>query len=400
MENHPGPWPDVPEPHDTYLDNALEKARAIASALGEPAIADDSGIEADALDGGPGPRSARFAGEGASDAENLAKLVEVIADEPSDARTARYRCVAAIAWPDGRALHAEGVCEGSLVATPRGAGGSATTRSSSPRANDARWPSSRTRRRTGSATAVGPSEPWRSSCPRSAGAARPVQRSGTETATVPGPRSGSGPRPPISVAGRRDGGTHARSEASRSTASRRLHHACADLPRRGGRGLRRDPLPAERSRVRRDPGRPQALGRRAPAPARPRGCPGSRAGRSLRRAPRRRRPTGARWSDQRRAAAGPGRHGPVRRSAIARGRPRAGPARRHPRGDRGHVAELGRRRPVPNAHGARDRVAADDRGRRARPVPLRRSSRSPGRSGTRGSGERSPPPSCASASPS
>lgn len=123
VENHPGPWPDVPEPHDTYLDNALEKARAIASALGEPAIADDSGIEADALDGAPGPRSARFAGEGASDAENLAKLVEVIADEPSDARTARYRCVAAIAWPDGRALHAEGVCEGALVATPQGVRG-------------------------------------------------------------------------------------------------------------------------------------------------------------------------------------------------------------------------------------------------------------------------------------
>ena len=123
VENHPGPWPDVPEPHDTYLDNALEKARAIASALGEPAIADDSGIEVDALGGGPGPRSARFAGEGASEAENLAKLVEVIAEEPSDARTARYRCVAAIARPDGRALHAEGFCEGSLLATPRGARG-------------------------------------------------------------------------------------------------------------------------------------------------------------------------------------------------------------------------------------------------------------------------------------
>jgi len=121
-ENHPVPWPDVHEPHDTYLDNALEKARAIASALGEPAIADDSGIEADALDGGPGPRSARFAGEGASDAENLAKLVGVIRDE-SSARTARYRCVAAIAWPDGRALHAEGVCDGTLVATPKGARG-------------------------------------------------------------------------------------------------------------------------------------------------------------------------------------------------------------------------------------------------------------------------------------
>jgi XTP/dITP diphosphohydrolase len=121
--NHPGPWPDVPEPHDTYLDNALEKARATASALGEPAIADDSGIEADALDGGPGPRSARFAGERASDAENLAKLIEAIRDEPADARTARYRCVAAIAWPDGRALHADGVCEGTLLVTPKGTRG-------------------------------------------------------------------------------------------------------------------------------------------------------------------------------------------------------------------------------------------------------------------------------------
>jgi XTP/dITP diphosphohydrolase len=123
VENHPGPWPDVPEPHDTYLDNALEKARAIALALGEPAIADDSGIEADALDGGPGPRSARFAGERASDAENLAKLIDAIRDEPADARTARYRCVAAIAWPDGRALHADGVCEGTLLVTPTGTRG-------------------------------------------------------------------------------------------------------------------------------------------------------------------------------------------------------------------------------------------------------------------------------------
>ena len=123
VENHPGLWPDVPEPHDTYLDNALEKARAIAVALGEPAIADDSGIEADALDGGPGPRSARFAGERASDAENLAKLIEAIRDEPADARTARYRCLAAIAWPDGRALHADGVCEGTLLVTPKGTRG-------------------------------------------------------------------------------------------------------------------------------------------------------------------------------------------------------------------------------------------------------------------------------------
>ncbi len=120
VQNHPGPWPDVDEPHDTYLDNALEKARAVAQVLGVPAIADDSGIEVDALDGGPGPRSARFAGEGASDADNLAKLIGLVADVEPDARTARYRCVAAIAWPDGRTMHAEGTCEGTLIGQPRG----------------------------------------------------------------------------------------------------------------------------------------------------------------------------------------------------------------------------------------------------------------------------------------
>jgi XTP/dITP diphosphohydrolase len=120
VQNHPGPWPDVDEPHDTYLHNALEKARAVAGVLGVPAIADDSGIEVDALDGGPGPRSARFAGEEASDADNLAKLIGLVADMEPDTRTARYRCVAAIAWPDGRTMHAEGTCEGTLIRQPRG----------------------------------------------------------------------------------------------------------------------------------------------------------------------------------------------------------------------------------------------------------------------------------------
>lgn len=123
VRTHDGPWPDVDEPHDSYRENALAKAREVARALGVPAIADDSGIEVDALAGGPGPRSARFAGEGATDAENLAKLLaEIRAAEPAQ-RTARYRCVAAIAWPDGRELSAEGVCEGTLVAVPRGARG-------------------------------------------------------------------------------------------------------------------------------------------------------------------------------------------------------------------------------------------------------------------------------------
>ncbi|MGZ5214523.1 MAG: non-canonical purine NTP pyrophosphatase, partial [Actinomycetota bacterium] len=99
------------------------KARAVAAALGEPAVADDSGIEVDALGGKPGPRSARFAGEDATDQQNLRALVQAVAGVPSGGLSARYRCVAAIAWPNGREVHAEGVCEGSLVGKPRGAGG-------------------------------------------------------------------------------------------------------------------------------------------------------------------------------------------------------------------------------------------------------------------------------------
>lgn len=120
VEDHEGPWPEVDEPHDSYVHNALEKAVAVARALGVPAVADDSGIEVEGLDGAPGPRSARFAGEGATDAENLAKLLEAIARFEPEHRTARYRCVTAIAWPDGHAMHAEGTCEGTLIMDPRG----------------------------------------------------------------------------------------------------------------------------------------------------------------------------------------------------------------------------------------------------------------------------------------
>lgn len=122
-EDHEGEWPDVDEPHDTYLDNALEKAQAVSAALGVAALADDSGIEVDALGGAPGPRSARYAGEDATDEQNLKALIRAIAGVPAAGRTARYRCVAAIAWPDGREVHAEGTCEGTLIAKPRGTGG-------------------------------------------------------------------------------------------------------------------------------------------------------------------------------------------------------------------------------------------------------------------------------------
>jgi len=116
-------WPDVQETEATYLGNALLKAHAVAGATGLPALADDSGIEADALGGQPGPRSARFAGEGATDQANLSLLVERLRATSPAGRTARYRCVAALAWPDGRADWAEGVCEGRVILEPRGQGG-------------------------------------------------------------------------------------------------------------------------------------------------------------------------------------------------------------------------------------------------------------------------------------
>jgi XTP/dITP diphosphohydrolase len=118
-----GDWPDVEETGSTYLANALLKARAVSGAAGLPALADDSGIEVDALGGAPGPRSARYAGETATDEQNLVALVRAIAGVPSAGRTARYRCVAAVAWPSGEDVWTEGVCEGSLVTKPRGARG-------------------------------------------------------------------------------------------------------------------------------------------------------------------------------------------------------------------------------------------------------------------------------------
>ena len=124
VDNHdPSEFPDVEETGETYLDNAVLKATQVARALGIAAVADDSGIEVDALDGAPGPRSARYAGEHATDEQNLDALLRAVRGVPSGGRTARYRCVAAIAWPDGRTTHADGMCEGALVSKRRGARG-------------------------------------------------------------------------------------------------------------------------------------------------------------------------------------------------------------------------------------------------------------------------------------
>jgi XTP/dITP diphosphohydrolase len=123
VDNHEGPWPEVEETGDTYLENALLKAEAGAAAMGEPALADDSGIEVDALGGRPGPRSARFAGEHATDERNLEELIRALKGIPAAGRTARYRCVVVLAFPGGLELHAEGTCEGTLVSKPHGTRG-------------------------------------------------------------------------------------------------------------------------------------------------------------------------------------------------------------------------------------------------------------------------------------
>ena len=119
----PNRFPDVEETGETYLDNAARKTRAVADALGIPAIADDSGIEVDALGGRPGPRSARFAGPDATDARNLAELIRSVRGIPAAGLTARYRCVAAFAEPGDEVISAEGLCEGTITTRPRGAGG-------------------------------------------------------------------------------------------------------------------------------------------------------------------------------------------------------------------------------------------------------------------------------------
>lgn len=108
-----------PETGDTFAANALGKARAAAAATGRAAIADDSGIEAEALGGRPGVRSARFAGPRATDAENLALLR---AQAPPGSGL-RYVCVLVHATPDGREETFEGRCEGTLAGEERGSGG-------------------------------------------------------------------------------------------------------------------------------------------------------------------------------------------------------------------------------------------------------------------------------------
>jgi XTP/dITP diphosphohydrolase len=112
--------PDVAETGETFVENAILKAHAAALWSGEWALADDSGLEVDALDGAPGVLSHRYAGPDATDAERNARLLAELAGVPDARRTARFRCAVALAAPDGRVWTAEGTCEGKIAHAPRG----------------------------------------------------------------------------------------------------------------------------------------------------------------------------------------------------------------------------------------------------------------------------------------
>lgn len=112
-----------PETGKTFIENALLKARHVAENTGMTALADDSGLEVDYLGGRPGVRSARYAGEGATDEENFKKLLAELEGVPGEKRGARFRCALALVSPDGREEVSEGVFEGFITEAPRGKNG-------------------------------------------------------------------------------------------------------------------------------------------------------------------------------------------------------------------------------------------------------------------------------------
>lgn len=114
---------EIVEDGSTFAENALIKARAVCKATGKPAMADDSGLAVDALNGVPGIYSARFAGEQRSDADNNAKVLRLMETVADADRTARFFCVIAIVLPDGREYTVEGTCEGIILHALRGEGG-------------------------------------------------------------------------------------------------------------------------------------------------------------------------------------------------------------------------------------------------------------------------------------
>jgi XTP/dITP diphosphohydrolase len=114
---------EVDETGDTLLDNARLKAAALVDATGLPAVADDTGLAVDVLDGAPGVRSSRYAGPAATYADNVAKLLQALDGIPDDRRTARFETVALARFPDGSEVVATGAVEGRIAVRPRGDGG-------------------------------------------------------------------------------------------------------------------------------------------------------------------------------------------------------------------------------------------------------------------------------------
>jgi XTP/dITP diphosphohydrolase len=112
--------PEVEEDGATFEENALKKAREVAAATGCLTLADDSGLEVDALKGAPGVRSARFAGEGATDESNNARLLRELEGVPEKGRGASFRCVLAVCQPDGACQTCQGELRGSITTGPRG----------------------------------------------------------------------------------------------------------------------------------------------------------------------------------------------------------------------------------------------------------------------------------------
>lgn len=119
----PADVPEVIEDGETLEDNALLKARALVAATGRSAIADDTGLFVDALDGAPGVWSARFAGEHATYSDNCEKLLRELDGVPPENRTARFRTVAAVAYPDGSWFVVDGEVEGTIALSPIGENG-------------------------------------------------------------------------------------------------------------------------------------------------------------------------------------------------------------------------------------------------------------------------------------
>lgn len=115
--------PSIVEDGKSFKENAIKKAREICQWSGVTCLADDSGIEVDFLQGTPGIYSARFSGDHATDEDNNSKLMHLLKDTPFAFRTARYRCVMAVATPDGKIETSEGTCEGIIALEPRGVNG-------------------------------------------------------------------------------------------------------------------------------------------------------------------------------------------------------------------------------------------------------------------------------------